>query len=179
MFCVTACTSCQYGVPTATVDGTNVDEARVRPPAVDNTPLNTFELALAAEELVKRAASRRTAVLRVLRERNRPGDAVLAHGARRRARLRVRVTESDVVLVRGRLRRELVHQLGHALALNVRPLQNRRAAANVRVLLLDLRRPPTCDERCKIFLHRQGDQVSVEEEVRQEVLRLADLEGSW
>jgi hypothetical protein len=179
MFCVTACTSYQHGTPSATADGTNVDEARMRPPAVDNTPLDTLKLTLAAEELVKGAACCRTAVLRVLRERNRPRDAVLAHGARRCARLRVRVTKSDVVLVRGRLRRELVHQLGHALALDVRPLQNRRAAANVRVLLLDLGRPPTGDKRCEVLLHGQGNKVSVEEEVRQEVLRLADLEGSW
>jgi hypothetical protein len=154
-----------------------LDKAGMRAPPVDDTPLDVSKIALAAspEQLIQRAACCRTAVLRVLRERNRPLHAVFLHPPRRLTRERIRVPEGNVVLMRCRLRRELVEETNHALALDISPLQDRRPTPDVGVLLFDLRGPTARNERGEVFLHGEGDEVAVQEEIGQKVFGFRDL----
>lgn len=78
--------------------------------------------------------------------------------------------------MRGRRRTELVKQFYHHLALDLGPFADRRAAADVGVLLLDLGRPTTCDPRSHVLLERtERNEVRVVEEVGQERLDLGNL----
>jgi hypothetical protein len=63
----------------------------------------------------------------------------------RRLRQRRHVPKPDVVLVRRRFRRNLVQLLAQKLALDIRPLQDRRPAANLIVLLLHFGRTSLCN----------------------------------
>lgn len=147
---------------------THVDKALVHAPPVDDTPLDLvpplLSLALAQVDtllphLVQTAAGRRAAVLRVLRERDRPLDAVALHLLEARLGQRVGVAEGDVCLVRCSLGRELVEKLGHPFALHSGPAENGRTTANRLVLLLNLGRSSLGDERRDGRLEGEGDQV--------------------
>ena len=149
----------------------------MRPPPVNDTPLHIPRLTRlpASVQLVERAARRRAAVLRVLRERDRAPHAVRLHLRRRRVRERARVAERDVRLMRRRGGVELVEQRGHALALELRVAEDGRATPNVRVLLFDLGRAPLRDPWGEYGLEGKRDEVAVGEEVLQEVMRLGHL----
>ena len=148
--------------------GTHVDEARVRAPPVNDAPLELLarlcRLALAELDallphLVEAAAGRRARVLRILGEGDGALDTVALHLVEARLGERVGVAEGDVGLVRRRLGRQLVEELDHALALRAGPLEDGRAAADSRVLRLDLGRPTASDEGCEGRLEGEGDQV--------------------
>lgn len=149
----------------------------MRAPAVDHAPLDVPQLARLASpvELVQAAPCRAAAVLRVLRERDCTLHTVRLHLLRGHVREGLRVPERDVVLVRCGRRMQLIQQLRHALALYVRVLEDGRAAAYVGILLLDLRRASTRDERCKHGLEGKGDEVSIREQVLEEVVCLWEL----
>ena len=115
---------------------------------------------------------------RTLRERDRARDAVFAHLREAVLGQRPSVAKGDVGLMRRRLWAELVEQLDHAGALLPRPLQNRRAAADPLVLLLNLRRPSPSDDGREIRLKGQRDEIAVVEEPREEVACVCDLRGS-
>jgi len=70
---------------------------------------------------------------------------------------------------------ELVEQCRHALPLKFGPAQNRGAAANVLILLLDLRSPSFGNPWCYDRLKRKRDEVPVQEEVSEEVVGFGDL----
>jgi hypothetical protein len=133
---------------------THVNETLMYTPAVDNAPLDVplaldcfrrlLPFAVRPDDLpphlVQAAARRRAAVLRVLRERDRPLHAVPSHLVKARLGQRLSVAEGDVSLVRRRFRRELVEKLDHAVALRPSPLEDGRAASNGGVLLFNLGR---------------------------------------
>ena len=148
---------------------THVDETGVDTPPVNDTPLDVVLsgglLALVSSlsdlpvELVQAAAGGRARVLRVLGKGDRALDAVALHLFEARLGLGVGVPERDVGLVRGRCGRQLVEQFGHALALDPRPLEDRRAASDGRVLLFDLGRPALGDQRREDRLERERDEL--------------------
>lgn len=153
---------------------TDLNEPGVSAPAVDHAPLDPFHLACLAPsvQLIQTAPCRTAAVLWVLRERDRALHAVCLHLPRRLICKRARIPESDVVLVRCSRGVQLVQQRGHALALQVRVTQDRRAATDVGVLLLDFRSAPACNQGCDDGLEGQRDEVAVREEVFEEVVCL-------
>ena len=189
MFCATACAQVTRQGPVLGTRGrggnakehreqTYLDEPRVRPPPVNHAPLDLvarFSRLPAPIELVEAAARRRAAVLRVLRERDRAADAVGLHLRGGRVREGARVAEGHVRLVRRGRGVELVEERGHALALELRVVQDGRAAADVRVLLLNLRRAPLRDERREHGLEGERYEVAVGEEVLEEVVGFGDL----
>ena len=105
-----------------TVDA-HLDKARMCTPAINDAPADTrkqpgFALSV---NVIKTAARRATAVLRVLRKRNRALHAILLHPSRGLVRQRVCIAERDVALVGCRRRVELVEQRHQAFALRLRP----------------------------------------------------------
>ncbi len=88
-------------------------------PSVYYTPFNISKLIAAAIQLIQTASSRAAAVLRVLRERDRPLDAIFLHLTRRLRRERPSIAKGRIRLVRGRFRVQLVEQLCHTLALEL------------------------------------------------------------
>ncbi len=149
-----------------------------RPP-VNNTPLDSPitpiiqrpSLALQPlpplPQLIQTAPRRRARVLRVLREGDRAPAAPAAEPVSQQPPVhvlgeRVCVAEGDVGLVRRCFGRQLVEQLAHLGALVLRPLADRRAAADGRVLFLDLGRASLGDERAEVALETaEGDEVAV------------------
>ena len=156
---------------------THIDETRMVSPPVNDTPFDVAHLArlAASVELVETAARRAAAVLRVLCERNRAFHTVRLHLPGRLVRERAGVPKRDIALVRRRGRMQFVEQRGHALALDLRVVQDGRAAANVFVLLFDLRCAPFCNQGCQDRLERERDEVAVREEVLEEVVCLGYL----
>ena len=148
-------------------------------PAINHAPLDILQLARLAPpvELVQTATRCAAAVLRILRERDRTLHTVRLHLPRGHVRERLRVTERDVVLVRRGCRVQLVQELGHALSLDICILEDGRAAPYVGILLLDLRCASTRYERCEHRLERKGDEVSVREQVFEEIMCLWELGG--
>ena len=100
-----------------------LEKARMCTPAINDAPANTrkqpgFALSV---NVIKTAARRATAVLRVLRKRYRAPHAILLHPSRGLVCQRVCVAERDVALVGCRRRVELVEQRHQALPLRLRP----------------------------------------------------------
>lgn len=81
---------------------THLNEPGVHPPPVDHAPLYLAQLARLALfiQLVQTASCRTAAILRVLRERDRPLHAVLLHLRGCLVRERPRIAERDVCLMR-------------------------------------------------------------------------------
>jgi hypothetical protein len=122
-------------------------------PSVQYTPL---DLAVSSPpvlaprhpiQLIQATPRGRAAVLRILTERHRALDSIRLHLLQTSLRQGVGVPERDVGLVRRRRGIQLVEELAHLSTLFFRPFQDGRATANVRVLLLDLRRPTLGDDR--------------------------------
>ena len=143
---------------------THLDEARMRPPAVNHAPLNALPKPARPplpKQLIQAAPRRAAAILRVLRERHGPPHTIRAHLTRRLLRERACVPERDIRLVRRGGRVQLVEQRGHALALELRVAQDGRAAADRGVLRLDLGRAAPRDEGRDEGLEGEGDEVAV------------------
>jgi hypothetical protein len=167
------------------INATHINEARVESPSVNNRPLNLL-LSLNfgctprpidhLPQLVQAGSSRTARVLGVLRERDGPLDSVPLHLRHAVLRQRLGVSERDVRLVRGSLWGELVEELGHALALRAGPLENWRTSSDGGVLSLNLGRTALGDQWRKEGLEREGDEVSVVKQPREEVARLSDLQ---
>lgn len=159
--------------------GESLDEQRVGRPSVNKRPrdLTFWRSTLLAPlnltvELVEVATSGTAAVLRVLGEADSASNTVLSHLVECLFGKRSCVSESDIDLVWRCLRVKLVKQLRHCLTLCAGPTQDRRAAANLFVLVDDLGRPSTCDEGCKTRLERKLNELSIVKETREEVTNL-------
>ena len=88
-------------------------------PPIYDTPFDLAQypsLAFAIQ-LVQAAPSRAAAVLRVLRERNGPLNAVTLKLLRRVLRQRVRIPKGDIRFVGGCLRVQFIEKCSHAFAL--------------------------------------------------------------
>jgi hypothetical protein len=155
----------------------HLDEAGVRPPAVDHAPLDAVQRPTHAfpVELIEGAARRRARVLRILCKCDGTRDAVRAHLGGGLVCQRARVAERDISFMWRRRGVQLVEQCSHALALKLGPLADRGAAPDRLVLLLDLRRAALRDDGCKQGLKRQRYEVAVKEEVLEEVVCFGDL----
>lgn len=105
-----------------------------------------------AHQLVQTASRRGTAVLRVLRERDRPSGAIALHLLETRLRQGFRITEHDVWLVRCRFRVELVEEGAHCCSLRTRPSEDRGTAADFRVLFFNLGCAAFGDDGCEVVL---------------------------
>ena len=141
----------------------HLDKARMCTPAINDAPTDTrkqpgFALSV---NVIKTAARRATAVLGVLRKRYRALHAILLHPSRGLVRQRVCVAERDVALVGCRRRVELVEQRHQAFPLGLRPAQDGRAAANLRILLLDLRSPSFGNPWSQEGLKGERDEVPI------------------
>lgn len=77
--------------------------------------------------------------------------------------------------MRRRLGAQLVEELGHALALGARPLEDGRAPSDGGVLLFDFGGAALGDHGSEVVLEGEGDEVAVVKEAREEVVRFGDL----
>ena len=92
-------------------------------PTIDDTPINTrkqpsFGLSI---NIIKTAARRATAVLRVLRKRYRASYAILFHTSRSLFCQGIRIAKCDIAFVGRCCWMQLVKQRHHAFALSFRP----------------------------------------------------------
>ena len=92
-------------------------------PAIDDAPANSRKQTGSALSIniVKTAARRATAVLRVLRKRNRAPYAIFFHTSRSLICQGTRIAECNVAFVGRRCRMQLVEQRRHAFSLRFRP----------------------------------------------------------
>lgn len=96
-------------------------------PSVDNGPVYILVYAQRmnlAIELIQTASSGAARVLGVLRERYSASDAIVFHLRERVFCERIDISECDVGLMRGCIRRELVQQLHHFIALTLCPMED-------------------------------------------------------
>lgn len=157
---------------------TNFYKPWVSSPAVDNTPLDLrVELSSLAssEELIQATSRRTTAVLRVLRERYGPFDAIGFHFACGFCSHWPDVSECDIRLVRGRLGMQLIKKAGHAFSLEPGVPKDRRTASNISVLLFDLWSTPLGNIGSKKALEWKRNEVSVKEEIFEKIVGFGDL----
>ncbi len=156
---------------------THLNETAMCAPSVNDTPVDAREKPGPAfsVDVVETAARRAAAILGVLRKGYRAFYAVLLHAPCGLFCERSCVAKRDIALVRRCGWMELVEQCCHALPLKFRPAQNRGAAANLLILLLDLRSPSFGNPWCYDRLKRERDEVPVQEEVSEEVVGFGDL----
>ena len=126
-------------------------------------------------QFIETASRRRTAVLRVLRERDGATHAVALHLFETSLGQWLGVPKHDVWLVRCGFRVELVEKGAHGGALRARPTQDRGAAAYLCVLFFDLGRSALGDDRCEVVLEGQRDKIVVVEKTGEEVMDFGDL----
>lgn len=179
MFCATACTQhVKLRGFENTWRRTYLDKPGMSTPPVNHAPFYSVpkvaRLALPIE-LVQTAPRRATAVLGILRERDRALDAIRLHLPGRLVREGTRIAERDIALVGCRGRVQFVKNRGHAFALEFRVVEDRGTTTYVFILLLDLWCAASRYPWREDGLEGQGDEITVHEEVLEEVVGLGYL----
>jgi hypothetical protein len=116
------------------------DEARMRSPAIDDTPLEFLghsEPSRCPPKLVQAGTGGGAGKLLVLGKGYGTFDPIGPHPLQSVLGERVGVAESHVEVVRGRFRREVVEAFHHALALDVGPIEDGGSTSDVFVELPD------------------------------------------
>jgi len=157
----------------------HLDEARMGTPSIYDAPFDIphFPCTAPSVQFIQTTSSRAAAVLGVLSECDRSFDTILLHFSCRFLCQGVRIPEGDVKFMGCCFRMQFIQQRRHSLTLLFRMPQDRRASANITVLLLYLGGPPPRDPRREEGLERQGNEVAVREEIPKERSGILDLGG--